>query len=262
MKRENLLSGLVSRLRAKSPGTVQKKTDALNRGVTELSLVFFITDWEKADTVSAAFTGENSIFHFISKARGTATSEVLDYLGIGESEKALIVCLEKPGMAPLLLRDVRKRLGRGNPGMGIAFTVPLSGINTPILKSLVTRNRKKNRKGAGKSRSGAERRNSHRNKHSVIISVINHGYADQLMNAALGAGASGGTVLNAHCQNFEGMVSYFGIMVQEERELVMILANPRKKSAIMEVIGRTCGMDSDARGVIFSAPVDRAIRLR
>jgi hypothetical protein len=110
-----------------------------------LKLIIFIVDWGKAQVISDVCAEEKVRFHFISKGLGTASSDVLDLLGIGASEKAVVLCLEQAVMVPVLLKEVRKKLGFHSPGAGIAFTIPLSGINNPILgvfKASIYKNQK------------------------------------------------------------------------------------------------------------------------
>ena len=51
-------------------------------------------------------------------------------------------------------------------------------------------------------------------------------------------------------------MKFWKISVQEEREVVIILAQKEDKLAIMQEIGRQCGMHSKAQGIIMSLPVD------
>lgn len=48
----------------------------------------------------------------------------------------------------------------------------------------------------------------------------------------------------------------FGISVQEEREIVLILAESEKKKDIMKAIVDKCGANTDADGMVVSIPVD------
>ena len=273
MKRETLFSKLFSKLPVKLPGAERDQGSGKSKyGISELKLAFFICDWNRANIISDVFAEKKIGFHFIIKASGTASSEILDLLGLGAGDKAVVTCLEKPGMAPVLLKEVRERLGSRGPGVGIAFTIPLSGINSPILR--VFRQPPEEAGAApqedtfgnppgnyGRFNSGNDRRNPQWSSHSMILSVINRDYTDELMNAARKAGATGGTVINARSQTRGGGVKYFDIFVQEERELVIILAGRGKKDAIMQEINEVCGITSKAQGIVVSLPVDSVMSL-
>jgi nitrogen regulatory protein PII len=223
-----------------------------------LKLVFFIVEWTNTNILSQVFEEEKVRFHFVSKGRGTARSEVLDLLGIGASDKAVVICLEQDLLAPILIKEVRKKLGSHGPGAGIAFTVPLSGINTPILK-VFKQSIHQNEKIASEKQGGTPM--AAEIKNDLIISIINQGYSDEFMTAAREAGATGGTVINARGQAHEGPVKFFGISVQDEKEIIIILTSREKKVPIMQAVSQTCGMASKAEGIVFSLPVDTVMGL-
>jgi nitrogen regulatory protein PII len=222
-----------------------------------LKLLLFIIDWNKTKAVSAVFEHENVRFHFITKARGTASSEILDVLGIGSSEKAVVLCLEQDVLIPVLLKEVRKKLGFHSAGAGIAFTVPLSGINNPILRVFKESIHKNDKIRLEKEvvKMGAEI------KHDLILSVINQGYSDEFMAVAREAGATGGTVINARGLAHQGPVKFFGVSVQDEREIIIIVTSRDKKAPIMQAVSQAYGITSKAGGIIFSLPVDNLMGL-
>jgi hypothetical protein len=222
-----------------------------------LKMIFFIVDWDKSEAISEVFEEEHVRFHFISKGKGTARSEVLDLLGLGAMDKAIIVCIEQEVLLPVIYKEVRKKLGFYTPGAGIAFTVPLSGINTPLLrvfKESINKNEK-----IGIENGGAAVAKEINN--DLVIAVINYGYSDDFMTAAREAGASGGTVIHARGLAHEGPVKFFGVSVQEEKEIVLVLTKRENKLPIMEAVSLSYGITSKAEGIIFSLPVDSVMGL-
>ena len=262
MAKESLFSKLFSKL----PGAPQEAAaaDAPQIAAPSLKLIFFIVDWNRAAVISEVFEEEKVRFHFVSKGRGTASSDILDLLGIGANDKAVILCLEQAVMTPVLLKEVRKKLGFHSPGAGIAFTVPLSAINNPILR-VFKQSIHKNEKIAAEEFTTAPKNEggsmAGEYTHDLIISVINQGYSDEFMNTARAAGATGGTVLNARGQAHEGAVKFFGISVQDEKEVIIILTSREKKVAIMRAVCDAHGMNSKAQGIVFALPVDNVMGL-
>jgi nitrogen regulatory protein PII len=234
-----------------------------------LKMFFFIVDWDKAPTISKVFEEEHVRFHFISKGRGTASSDIHDLLGIGATDKAVIICVEQEVLVQVLLKEVRKKLGFHKPGAGIAFIIPLSGINTPLLrvfKESIHKNEKitQDEYSTGKNEGGTMA--SGKNTAAVInndliIAVINHGFSEEFMNVAREAGATGGTVVHARGLAHAGPVKFFGIAVQEEKEIVLVLTNREKKLSIMEAVSLSCGITTKAEGLIFSLPVENVMGL-
>jgi nitrogen regulatory protein PII len=265
MAKKPLFSRLLSKLFEKMPGSQQgpvaPQTDRTE--TSPLKLVFFIVDWNQSHVISSVFEEEKVRFYFVSKGKGTARSEVLDLLGIGSSEKAVITCLEQDVLVPVLLKEVRKKLGFHSPGAGIAFTVPLSAINDPVLlvfKQSIHKNEKIAEELSIRSE-GNGGNMADELTHDLIISIVNQGFSDELMNTAREAGASGGTVLNARGQAHEGAVKFFGVSVQDEKEMIIILTNREKKTGIMRALSEAHGLNSKAQGIVFSLPVDNVMGL-
>ena len=258
---ETLFSKLLSRLPGSAPETT--KPD-----LPKLKMIFFIVDWNRLKIISDVFEKKKVNFHFISKGRGTASSEVLDLLGIGASDKAVVICLEQPALVPILLQAVRENLNFRSPGAGITFTIPLSAINNPILRVFKqpetpagSDHIDDTTTGNNSNRKRPERRRPKEPSHNLVLSVLNRGCSDDFMNTARKAGATGGTVINARGQAHEGAVKFFGISVQEERELVIILTSRDKRESIMRAVCEAHGLNSKAQGIVFSLPVDGVMSL-
>lgn len=217
-----------------------------------LKFVVFIIDWSKNKVITGIFEQSHVRFHLICKGRGTASSDILDVLGIGSTEKAVVFCLEQDIMVPTLLKEVTKKLGLHNPGAGIAFTIPLSGINNPILKVF----KESISKHLAQYPEKEVEKMSADSKFDLVVTMVNHGYSDELMAVAREAGATGGTVINARGMTHQGPVKFFGISVQNEKEIIIILAKREKKAPIMQAISQVYGITSKAEGIVFSLPVE------
>jgi hypothetical protein len=218
----------------------------------ELKLMFFIIDWDKMREANGVLSQAKVRYHYMIRAKGTASSDILDLLGIGATDKALIICLERAGMVPLLLKEVRTKLGAHGAGAGIAFTAPLSGIHTPLLAAF---QEKKTMDEKEKHEKKIEIKND------LIIAVMNQGFSDEVMSTAKASGARGGTVISARGLAQGGAVKFFGVSVQEEKEILLILTGKQQKTAIMEALSDKHGPNSKAGAVIFSVPVDQVMSL-
>jgi hypothetical protein len=142
--------------------------------------------------------------------------------------------------------------------------MPLTGINKPILQVFKDSIHKNILEGEGIEKSGGffgvnfrkkEKKMSDK-KHDLIVIVVNQGYSDELMSVARDAGASGGTVVNARGLAHKGPVKFFGISVQDEKEIITILTNRTKKVPIMQAVSENFGIGSKAQGLVFSLPAE------
>ena len=98
--------------------------------------------------------------------------------------------------------------------------------------------------------------------HDMIIASVNQGYSDDLVNTAREAGASGGTILNARGQANEGMANFFGMSEQQEKEIILLMVDREKKTSIMKALTETHGLNTKARGIIYSLPVESVVGMK
>ena len=92
-------------------------------------------------------------------------------------------------------------------------------------------------------------------KNDLIVTIVNRGYTDAFMEAALTAGARGGTVLHARGAGTEEASQFFGITIQPEKEMVLILVDHDSKIPVMQAITRNAGLNTEGHGLVFSLPV-------
>ena len=90
---------------------------------------------------------------------------------------------------------------------------------------------------------------------------MDKGNTDVVMDAARGAGASGGTVVKAKGTGAE-IAKFFGVAISEEKEMVYIVAKRESRDDIMHAIMQQAGNGTDAHGVIFSLPVDGVVGIK
>ena len=98
--------------------------------------------------------------------------------------------------------------------------------------------------------------------HELILVIANQGHTDQVMEAARGAGATGGTTIHAKGTGMELAKSFFGVSIASERELVFILTRSQDKKNIMKAIMAQAGIQTPAQAMVFSVPVSDIAGLR
>ncbi|HAQ40053.1 MAG TPA: transcriptional regulator [Clostridiales bacterium] len=90
----------------------------------------------------------------------------------------------------------------------------------------------------------------------LIITIVNRGFDDVVMEAARSAGATGGTVLNARGAGVHEAEKFFGISIQPEKDVVLILVKREYRKQIMHAIRNEAGLNKEGRGLSFSIPVE------
>lgn len=97
--------------------------------------------------------------------------------------------------------------------------------------------------------------------HEVIFCIVNAGFSDAVMDAAKEFGAGGGTVIRARGTANTEAEKLFNIVIQPEKELVMILVEREIRDDILHAVYRAVGLNTPGQGIAFSLPVDQVVGL-
>ena len=92
--------------------------------------------------------------------------------------------------------------------------------------------------------------------YSLVAAIVSRGFSGDVMETVRGAGAKGGTVIHSRRIGNEDVTNFWGLSVQDEKEIVLILTESANKVALMKCIGESCGMHSEAQGIVMSMPID------
>ncbi|MBQ9970102.1 MAG: hypothetical protein IJP15_06360 [Oscillospiraceae bacterium] len=184
-------------------------------------------------------------------AEGTASSQIMDTLGLGSSDKGVLISTVPESFGKLMLGKLHSELRLDAVNSGIAFTIPLTAANNLLLRMMthtaeVIEGSDKGRKEIYMSES----------TYVLIAAIVNRGFGGEVMDAARAAGARGGTLMHSRSIGSEEATNVWGLGVHEEKELVLILADHEMKVGIMRAISERCGMHSEAEGLVLSLPID------
>jgi nitrogen regulatory protein PII len=92
-------------------------------------------------------------------------------------------------------------------------------------------------------------------EYCLILTIVNRGYAELVMDAARDAGARGGTVLYARGTGIHATEKFMDIDIQPEKEIVLTLVNRAAVRKIMHDILKAGGLRTKGRGISFTLPV-------
>ena len=184
--------------------------------------------------------------------RGTASSELLDVLGIGTAERDVLLTLATGRSAGRLLRKLKTSLGANTHARGILFSLPLSAASGLMAAAL---------NHLEQFEEQEEKPMEYDAPHSLILVLVNQGYTDAVMATAKAAGARGGTVLRARWAGDGQVHDIMGITVQTEKELLAIVASPKDRNGIMEAVNEVHGLRSPSQGVVCALPIEELARL-
>lgn len=226
-----------------------------NERVPAFRILMVITSPKLADKASDLFRKGAVPIQYRLNAEGTASSEILDMLGLGSVDKRVLISMMPKRFADIMLDKLHYELQMDAANSGIAFTIPLVGANNMMLQ-MMSQDTNKNSAEREEKSAMAEAKNV------LIATIINRGFSEDVMDAAKKAGASGGTVLHSRQLVNDEVNTFWGINVQDEREIVLIISDAENKVNIMQAINEKCGVSSSAKGIVMALPIDSVIGIR
>lgn len=161
-------------------------------------------------------------------AKGTATSSILRMLGLGDTSKDVVLILADKTTSDAIC----KKAGEDSRIQGISAVLECGGDNNMA------------------------------DTWKMITVIVNDGFADDIMETARRAGATGGTISRARGTAPEGQEERFmGITIVPEKEMVMILCESEKEKAIVDAISTMECFKEPGVGILYTQEVKNFVNL-
>lgn len=186
------------------------------------SKVLHLAD-EKGVTASVAMLG-----------RGTASRTIFDYLGLNDKKKAVLMLFGKTEEITDLADYLVEKLEMDKPNHGIAYIESAFNVF-----------------GTEDNANGSENIKRGENMYNAIYTIVEKGNADDVIEAAQKAGSRGGTVMHARGSGSEEARKVFNMLIEPEKEIVLIISEEAKTKDIVESIRKETGIEEQGKGIIF-----------
>lgn len=196
------------------------------------SKVLHLAD-EKGVTASVAMLG-----------RGTASRTIFDYLGLNDKKKAVLMLFGKTEEITDLADYLVEKLEMDKPNHGIAYIESAFNVF-----------------GTEDNANGSENIKRGENMYNAIYTIVEKGNADDVIEAAEKAGSRGGTVMHARGSGSEEARKVFNMLIEPEKEIVLIISEEAKTKDIVESIRKETGIEEQGKGIIFVTRVEQTYGL-
>ena len=214
--------------------------------MSDLSLMLTIMQRERSEAFYEFYQRNGIAVQLAAFGRGTARSEVLEFLGLAGSSRTVLMSFVTSSTWEKLQHGLWMEMGIGAPGNGVAVLCPISGVGGRNVVSFLTQNQEL---------AANEESSLKDTKQELIIAVTNLGYSEMVMQAAREAGAQGGTIIHAKGTGMQQAEKFLGISLAAEKELLLIVTKTENRNQLMQAVMERAGLRTKAGSVLFSLPV-------
>ncbi len=184
---------------------------------------------------------------------GTAPTEMMDIFGLGTNDKDIIISLGTENVVKDMMADFGTKFASHSKYGGLMIILKVSAANRILTEILSYNSDKYIKKG------NDVMKNEYHN--NLIIISVNEGYSDDVMQVARKAGATGGTIIKGRLAEIEQFAEMDKTDTDGEREILCILAPLKTSKQIMDDVNKEFGLSSDAKGILFAIPTEKAYKI-
>ena len=218
-----------------------------------LYLMTTIVDRKIVEKYLQLYRENNLHIMYLTLGYGTASNEIMDYLGLDSTEKAVAFSVLEEETWNLIKKQLQRKLKIDAPGGGIAFIIPLSSIGGKKTLQFLLEKTDYQRQ---------EESTLKNTTHELIVIIAQQGYSDIIMDAAREGGAYGGTIIHAKGTGMEVAEKFMGVTLAAEKEIIYIVSKTELKNDIMKSVMTKAGLNSKVKAICFSLPVTDTAGLR
>lgn len=177
-------------------------------------------------------------------SKGTVNSALLQFLALNDERKEMVMMSADSETAEYTLEQLNRLFHFEKPNHGIAFTTQTAHVVGSSKVQALERPEILSKRGADKS------------MYQLIITIVDRGKAEDVIDAAKEAGSKGGTIVNARGSGIHETSKLFHMDIEPEKEIVYILSKKEITDSIVTSIRKKTEIDKPGNGVIFIQDVN------
>lgn len=217
-------------------------------------LIVTIVQKEKAKKVVQASqkAGARGGTTFIG--RGLGRFDKTRFLGIPlEREREIIFTIVTEDILDTVLEAITTAVDLHKPRHGIGFVLDVAKI-TGIHYKDVSEEEKSDVKEENQPIMTDQTL-----RYDLIITIVNQGDSDKVVEASKRAGAEGGTILHGRGTGIHEQAKLFNILIEPEKEVVLTLIPKALTNSVLQEIENAVEINKPGKGIAFVLEVERTV---
>lgn len=232
-----------------SEETLSKAQEA-KKAYHPLCIAITVVNQGQGGAITKIMETSGAATSFVFHGEGTAINHFYEIFTLENANKQLILTPMRESLWLTVKTKLETRFNVSKVAKGISFIVKVNSIIGTNAYKFVADERPLVTETKGDN-AMEETRNEN---YEVVFAIVNDGYTDLVMEAARGAGARGGTIINARGTGNKEIEKFFGVSIAPEKQIVMILVPKDIKNAVLTGIYQAAGLNSKGQGIAFSVP--------
>ncbi|MBB5174011.1 P-II family nitrogen regulator [Texcoconibacillus texcoconensis] len=185
--------------------------------------------------------------------KGIGIHEKKSFLGIPiEHEKEVIITLVEETLLETVIYEITRAAQLNKPQTGMGVVIDVSKIGG-VAHRFGDKVEHVSRKGEDNAMTDKEV------QYDLIVTIVNKGDADKVVDASTAAGAEGGTIINGRGTGIHENAKLFTIPIEPEKDIVLTLINRKQTDRVMKRIMVDAELNKPGEGVAFVLDVERTI---
>ncbi|MUV36976.1 hypothetical protein JNUCC1_00782 [Lentibacillus sp. JNUCC-1] len=217
-------------------------------------LMVTIVKKENAKKVVAASKKAGARGGTVLRGDGIRLNEKKRVLGIPvEREREIVLTLVSDRIFPDVKQAIIDAVKLERPRHGIGFVIDAKKV-TGICQMLGM-----DMEAEDHSDEGVNTMEEQDILYDLIVTIVNKGDNEKVVDATRKAGAEGGTILNGRGTGVHEKAKLFNIMIEPEKEVVLTLIDRNKTSKVLEAIEKDAQLNKAGKGIAFVIEVDQTV---
>jgi len=177
----------------------------------------------------------------IMLGRGTAGKSIYtEMLGMDfEPEKEIIMIFITENIENAVMQAVSDAVKLDKPGNGISFVINIKDLAARSIMEVDVMS------------------DNQEIKYDLIVTIVNKGFAEEVVEASKKAGAQGGTIMHGRGSGVHETARIFGIPIEPEKEIVLTLIYRTKTEQVMSAIKNAVDINTPGKGICFVLEVEK-----
>lgn len=211
-------------------------------------LIISIVSRDKTARVVKASRRKRAEGATIIHGQGTGIEKCKSFWGIPlEPEKDIILTVVSDEHAEEVLNIIKKSVKMDTPGNGVAFILDITRFTGAVHLQ----------KSTQKPKDLPLKTMDKTVEFELIVSIVNKGFCDKIIEASRRSGAAGGTILSGRGTGVHEHAKLFSINIEPEKEVVLTLVPERITDTVLEAIVQAGELDKPGKGIAFVLNVEK-----